>query len=159
MAKPKDNLSPHIHNRRALHDYHVLEKIECGIVLRGSEVKSIRHGQVSLAEGYARVDPNSMQLFLHDVDIAVYANASGPNSHEPAQIRKLLAHRRQIVKLLDATHEKGTTLIPLAIYFVRGKAKVELGVCTGKKAHDKRETIKNRESERELRRAMTRKTL
>lgn len=159
MGKKADNLSPRIANRRALHDYFILEKIECGMVLMGSEVKSIRLGQASLAEGYARVEPADLSLHLHGVDIAAYTHASGANGHEPLRPRRLLAHRRQIVKLLDATREKGTTLIPLAFYFVRGKVKVELGVCTGKRAHDKRESIKNRESDRELRRAMTRKTL
>ncbi|HEX7010480.1 MAG TPA: SsrA-binding protein SmpB [Phycisphaeraceae bacterium] len=154
----KGSASPRIVNRRALHDYHIQEKLEVGIVLKGSEVKSIRNGQVSLAEGYARVEPETMELFLHQVDIAPYPQA-GANQHEPKRTRKLLAHKRQIAHLLGATTGKGVTLIPLAMYFVRGKVKVELGLAVGKKAYDKRQDIKKREAQREIRRGMTRKVI
>ncbi len=158
MPKQNDkNLSPRISNRKATHDYHIHEKIEVGIALRGSEVKSIRNSQVSLAEGFARVEPGDMGLYLYDVDIAAYSHAAGPNGHEPKRVRKLLAHRRQIAKLFDQTIAKGTTLIPLAMYFVRGMVKVELGVATGKGAHDKRQDIKARDSEREIRKAMSKR--
>jgi SsrA-binding protein len=158
MAKKSDaNLAPRIVNRKATHDYAISERLEVGIVLRGSEVKSIRQGQVSLAEGFARVEPSDMGLYLHDVEISPYANASGPNGHVPKTVRKLLAHRRQIQKLHDLTSTKGTTLIPLAMYFVRGMVKLEIGVGTGKRTHDKREDIKARESDREIRRAMSKK--
>ncbi|MFA9479277.1 SsrA-binding protein SmpB [Phycisphaerales bacterium AB-hyl4] len=162
MAKSKHkkpaNLNPRIENRRARHDYHILEKLETGIVLQGTEVKSIRLGQVSLAEGFARVDPRSGELYLHNVEIAPYPHA-GINQHGPKQSRKLLAHKREIDKLAGFSASKGTTLIPLAIYFVRGKAKLELGVAEGKKTHDKRQDIKKRDADRDMRRAMTRKKI
>jgi SsrA-binding protein len=156
--KTSNNLSPRIVNRRALHDFHITEKLEVGLELRGSEVKSIRQAQVSLAEGYARVDPHTLQLYLHDVDIAHYPHA-GPEQHEPKRTRRLLAQKRQIRQLLDQTSSKGVTLIPLAMYFVRGKAKLELGLGVGKKDHDKRESIRKRDADREIRRGMTRKII
>jgi SsrA-binding protein len=156
--KPAENASPRIVNRKATHDYHILEKLECGIMLTGSEVKSIRNGQVSLGEGYARVEPRDMGLYLYDVDVAQYKQA-GPHGHEPKRVRKLLAHKKQIEKLMGETSGKGKTLVPLAMYFVRGKVKLEIGLATGKQAHDKRHDIKNREADREIRRGMTRKVL
>src|SRR5690606_24111397 len=138
-------------NRRARHEYHVLESLEVGIQLTGSEVKSVRAGQVSLAEGYARVEPD-MQLWLYQVDIAPYPQA-GANNHEPKRRRKLLAHKRQILKLQGLTSAKGATLVPLTLYFVRGRAKIELGVVRGKQAHDKRQTMKGKDASREIRRA------
>lgn len=158
MAKKNDNLSPRIVNRRALHDYHITEKLETGIVLTGSEVKSIRNAQVSLAEGYARVDPATMELYLHNVDIALYPHA-GVNQHAPKAPRKLLAHRREIEKLLGATTAKGTTLVPLAMYFKNGRVKVEIGVGVGKRAYDKRQDIRKKTADREIRRGMTRKVI
>jgi SsrA-binding protein len=159
MAKKKnDNLSPRIANRKALHDYFITEKLEVGIVLSGSEVKSIRNSQVSLAEGYARVDPDSLELYLHNVDIALYPHA-GVNQHTPKAPRKLLAHKREIEKLLGATTVKGTTLVPLAMYFKNGRVKVEVGVGVGKKTFDKRQAIKKKSADREIRRGMTRKVL
>ncbi len=160
MAKnSKQNQTPHINNRRAWHDYNILEKLEVGIALRGSEVKSIRSAQVSLAEGFARVDPKRMELFLYNVDIPQYAHSSGTNAHEPLRARKLLAHKRQIAKLVGATSAKGTTLVPLAMYFVRGMVKLELGVATGKKHYDKRQKVKSRDADRDIRRGMTRKVI
>ncbi len=152
------NFNPRIENRRARHDYFVTDKLECGIQLQGSEVKSIRLGKVSLAEGYASFAGNTLVLNLMNVDIALYPQA-GEHQHEPKRPRKLLAHKRELQKLLDATGPKGVTLVPLAIYFVRGKVKVELGLATGKHHYDKREDIKKRESDRDIKRAMTRKIL
>lgn len=150
--------TPRIVNRRARHDYHVLENVECGIVLVGSEVKSIRNGQVSLAEGFARVEPGDMGLYLYNVDIAAYAYA-GPGGHDPKRRRKLLAHKRQIHNLFTHTSAKGTTLVPLAMYFSRGIVKVEIGVAHGKREYDKRQDLKTREADRAIRAAMTRKRL
>jgi SsrA-binding protein len=151
--------SPRIVNRRARHEYHILESLEVGIVLRGSEVKSVRAGQVSLAEGYARVDANTRELWLHDVNIAEYSHAHGIGTHEPATARKLLAHKRQIDKLLTETSSKGVTLIPLTLYFVRGMVKLEIGLARGKQQYDKRQSIKSRDADRQIRRAMTRKRI
>ncbi|MCC7409917.1 MAG: SsrA-binding protein SmpB [Phycisphaeraceae bacterium] len=149
--------SPRIANRKAHHDYHILEKIEVGIELAGSEVKSIRAGLVSLAEGFAQVEASG-ELFLHSVHIGEYKQA-GPLGHIPVHPRKLLAHKREIQRLATKTSAKGFTLVPLAMYFVRGWVKVELGLATGKKAHDKRQDLKDRDAQRDMRRAMTRKTL
>ena len=156
MPKPEKNLSPRIENRRAWHDYHIDAKIECGIVLVGSEVKSLRLGKGQLAESFARIDHG--ELILHGCHIDPYEKASSVNNHEPLRDRKLLAHKREIRRLEDATKSKGTTLIPLAIYFKEGRAKVELGVARGKQQHDKRDAIRRKEQDRELRRAtMTRR--
>ena len=146
-------------NRKARHNYHVLEKLEVGIVLTGSEVKSVRNGQVSLGEGFARVEPTDVQLYLYKVHIAAYTHAAGDNGHDPLRTRKLLAHKRQINRLLGQTISKGTTLIPLAMYFVRGRVKVEIGLVRGKRTHDKREDLKTREAQRQIQRGMTRKML
>ncbi len=154
----RDITTPRIVNRRARYEYHILESLEVGIVLVGSEVKSIRNGQVSLAEGYARVEPSDMGLYLYSVDIAPYAQARADN-HDPKRRRKLLAHKRQIAKLLGATSTRGTTLIPLAMYFVRGKVKLEIGVAVGKRQYDKRQAMKKRDAGKEIRRAMTRKVV
>lgn len=160
MAKPTDDKStPRIVNRKARHDYFILDSFEVGIVLQGSEVKSIRNGQVSLAEGFAMVNPTTHALELFDVDIAPYAKAHGPAGHEPKRVRRLLAHKREIIRIGDQVTAKGTTLVPLTMYFVRGKVKVELGIGQGKKQHDKRQSIKNREADREMQRGMTRKKL
>jgi SsrA-binding protein len=161
MSKKADSktLAPRIENRKARHDYHILDKLEVGIMLQGSEVKSIRHGEVSLGEGFCRVEPNTMELWLYGVNIAPYRQAMGNNGHEPTRPRKLLAHRREIARLFAQVNAKGTTLVPLAMYFVRGKVKLEIGVGQGKQAHDKREDLKARSADREMRRAMTRKVI
>ena len=161
MAKSKalhPDREPRILNRRAQHTYHITDRLEVGIELRGSEVKSVRCGQVSLAEGFARVDPNTLELYLHQVDIARYAHA-GSEQHEPKQTRKLLAHKRQILQLQNKTVGKGVTLVPLSMYFVRGRVKVELGVGVGKKAFDKRDALKKREADRAIERGMTKKVI
>jgi SsrA-binding protein len=160
MAKPSShaNMSPRIANRRALHEYHILDKLETGIELTGSEVKSIRQAQVQLGQGFVRVEANG-SLMLHAVDIAQYQHAGGANGHETTRPRKLLAHKREIQRLIGQTAIKGTTLVPLAMYFKRGYVKVEVAVVQGKQAHDKRQTIKERDADRDIRRALTRKVL
>jgi len=145
-------------NRRVRHEYHLIETLETGIRLQGSEVKSIRTGQVSLAEGYARVDLADMGLYLYDVDIARYTHA-GPDQHEPKRRRRLLAHKRQIAKLVGLTSIAGTTLVPTAMYFSRGWVKVELAVARGKHKHDKRQDMKTRDAQQQIRRAMVRKRI
>lgn len=156
--KHKQNLEPRIENRRARRDYLITETLECGVVLQGSEVKSIRYGRVSLGEGYVSVNPTAMELWMHNVDIAMYPNA-GVNQHTPKGVRKLLAHKRQIEKLYGQTTSKGVTLIPLAMYFKDGRIKVEIGLAEGKRSYDKRDDIKKRDAERDMRRAMTRKRI
>ena len=156
--KKKENLAPRIENRRAKRDYNLSGHLECGIVLRGTEVKSVRHARVSLGEGYASVDPNTMEMWLMNVDIALYPQA-GPLQHAPKNARKLLAHKQQIKKLFGATTAKGVTLIPTAMYFKDGRVKVEIAIAEGKRSYDKRDDIKKREMEKDARRGMTRKTL
>src|SRR2546421_77168 len=146
----KDNLAPRIENRRAWHDFFIEAKIECGMVLVGSEVKSLRAGKASLQEAFARIERGA--LVLHQCHIDPYEKAASVNNHEPMRERKLLVHKRELKRLADATKVKGTTLIPLAIYFKDGRAKLELGVARGKQQHDKRDTIKKKEQDRELRR-------
>jgi SsrA-binding protein len=150
-GKGQDNFSPRIVNRRAMHEYFITHKIECGIALLGSEVKSLRYGRCQLSESFARIENG--QLILHGCHIDPYEKAA--IGHEPLRERKLLAHRREIKKLAGETSERGITLIPLAIYFKDGRAKLELGVAKGKQQHDKRQSIKRREQDREVRRAMT----
>jgi SsrA-binding protein len=154
MSAAKDNLSPRINNRRALHDYFIESKLECGIALMGSEVKSLRAGKCQLNEAYARVEHG--RLILHGCHIDPYKEA-GKYNHEPMRERVLLAHRREIRKLQQELEVRGTTLIPLAIYFKDGYAKVELGVGRGKHQHDKRATIREKEQKRGLQRAMMRR--
>ena len=156
MAKGKDNVSPRISNRRALHDYFISAKLECGIALVGSEVKSLRDGKAQLQDAYAHIDNG--QLYLHGAHIDPYEKAALAYNHDPRRPRKLLAHRREIKKLEGETAVKGTTLIPLAIYFKNGRAKVEIGVARGKQQHDKRDSIRKKEMDRELRRVMSRRT-
>ena len=152
MAKEKANLAPRIENRRAWHEYFITHKLECGIALLGSEVKSLRAGKAQLQEAFARVEGG--QLMLHGCHIDPYEKA-GILGHEPLRPRKLLAHRREIHKLEDETRERGNTLIPLAIYFKDGRAKVEIGVARGKQHQDKRQSIKKKEMDREMRKAMS----
>ena len=160
MAKKPQakNLSPRISNRRASHDYHLSDKLEVGIALRGSEVKSVRQGQVSLAEGYVYVDPKTEELILANVEISQYPHA-GATQHEPKRQRKLLAHKRQIRHLMGKTTAKGTTIVPLAMYFKDGLVKLEIGIGVGKRMYDKRQDMKKREARREIERGMTRKRL
>lgn len=155
MAKDPKITSPRITNRRAMHDYFITAKLECGIVLQGTEVKSLRLGHAQLTESYARIDHG--RLILVGCHIDPYEKASPQANHIPLRERQLLAHRREIRKLESELKNRGTTLIPLAIYFKNGMAKVEIGVARGKQQHDKRETIRRKEQDRELRRMMSHK--
>jgi SsrA-binding protein len=138
-------------NRKAFHDYHILETYEAGIVLLGTEVKSIREGRVNLRDSFARVERG--EVFLYNVNISPYSHR-GYADHEPLRQRKLLMHRDEIRKLIGKTVEKGMTLVPLRMYFKAGRVKVAVGLAKGKKDYDKRETIKRRETERETRAAV-----
>ncbi len=151
-SKPK---GVRIGNRKAFHDYHIDEKVECGIELMGTEVKSLRAGQAKIDEAYARIDEG--QVFLIGANIAPYPQAAEGMQHNPTRKRKLLLHRRQIHQLQVQMQQKGKTLIPLAIYFHRGWAKVELGLAEGKKTYDKRETLRKRDHQRDMDRAMRRR--
>jgi SsrA-binding protein len=155
MARVKHDMSPRIENRKVFHDYFVDDRLECGIVLLGSEVKSLRNGTAQIAEGFAVVDHG--QLVLHNCHIEPYKQSAIVYNHQPRRPRRLLAHRREIKRLVEALSKGGSTLVPLSIYFKDGRAKVELGLVRGKKSHDKRDTIRQKESDRELRRAMTRR--
>jgi SsrA-binding protein len=150
----RSSFAPRISNRRALHEFFIMQKIECGIVLEGTEVKSIRQGHAQLQEAFAKVENN--ELFLYGCHIDPYDKASLYN-HLPTRDRKLLVHKRELKRLESETSVKGVTLIPLAIYFKNGMVKVELGVARGKREYDKRETIRRKEQDRELRRVMSRK--
>jgi len=141
-------------NRKARHNYTVLDSLECGIMLVGSEVKSLRVGGLSLDEAYGRVEGNA--VWLVGANIAEYPYSHALN-HEPKRRRKLLMHRREIRKFADKATEKGLTLVPLKVYFKEGRAKVLLGICRGKQQHDKRQSIKERDTKREISRAMRRK--
>lgn len=141
-------------NRKAFHDYHILEKLEAGIELRGTEVKSIRAGEVSLQEGYASVENG--QVFLYGVRVQPYSH--GPaDKQEPDRPKRLLLHRTEIERLVGLTAIKGHTLLPLNLHLRNGRVKVELGLGRGKQFEDKRETIKKRDADREARRAMRRR--
>jgi SsrA-binding protein len=141
-------------NRKASHNYLVLDTLECGIVLVGSEVKSLRNGKVSLEESYARLKEN--EVWLIGCDIPEYTQANRFN-HVPKRPRKLLIHRREIKRFASQATQKGLTLIPLKIYFRKGRAKVLLGLCKGKQLHDKREAIKKAEARRDIQRQMYRR--
>jgi SsrA-binding protein len=153
MSKAKDKGEKVVAtNRKAFHDYHIEDKLEAGIVLRGTEVKSLREGLVNLRDSYASV--NHGEVFLHNCHINPYSHGNIMN-HEPLRTRKLLLHQKEIAQLIGKTEQKGLTLIPLRIYFSpRGHAKVELALAKGKKQYDRRETIKEREAGREVERAM-----
>ena len=141
-------------NRKAYHDYHIQESLEAGIVLKGSEIKSVREGKVNLSDAYAK--PENGELWLHNSHIASY-DAAGYDTHEPVRPRKLLLHRKEIDMLAGKVVQKGLTLVPLKLYIKHGVAKVELGVAKGKKVYDKREAIARRDAEREVERALKRR--
>jgi SsrA-binding protein len=141
-------------NRRARHDYELMERIEAGIVLTGTEVKSLRNGRANLEDAYAEVDGS--ELWLKGCDIPEYVQANREN-HLPKRMRKLLLHRRELAKLEARTTEKGITLIPLSIYFKKGLAKVEISLARGRKTFDKREAIKKQDAKRDIDRAMRRR--
>lgn len=139
-------------NPRATHDYHILETWETGIVLTGTEVKSLRDGKASIKEAYARL--HNGEVFLEGMNITPYAQGNRYN-HDPVRSRKLLLHRREIERMIGAVEQRGLTLVPLELYFKGGRAKVALALGKGKKEHDKREDIKRRVVERETARAVS----
>ena len=141
-------------NKKAYHEYFIDDTLEVGMVLKGSEVKSIRAGKVTLKDGYARI--KNGELFLHKVHISPYSHATY-DAPDAERVRKLLLHKREIKKLVGKTQEKGFALIPLKIYFISsGKAKIEIGLGRGKKLYDKRATLKKKDSDRDMERAMQR---
>jgi SsrA-binding protein len=155
MAKKTDkpanndpNFKTVCRNRKALHEYEILDTLECGIALRGSEVKSIRNGKISIDDAYARIRDG--ELWLVGCDIAEYPQATAMN-HEPRRQRKLLLHRREIRKFAESAGERGLTLIPLSVHFKRGIVKVQVAVARGRKLHDKREKLKQKADVREIR--------
>lgn len=138
-------------NRKALHDYHLLETFEAGMALVGTEVKAIREGRVNLRDSFARVEGG--EIFVHNVHIGAYSSR-GYADHEPLRPRKLLLHRHEIRKLVGKTTEKGMTLVPVRMYFLNGRVKIAVSLAKGKKDYDRRETIKRREIDRETRAAI-----
>jgi len=159
MAKNKKKSKlgpPSFNNRRALYDYFIEDTMEVGIVLTGSEVKAIRDGSCSLKEGYISVDLEPLRLVIHKIDIGPYQPAGALN-HRPKRDRLLLAKKREILKLARQVDQKGVTLVPLELYFSHGLAKIKLAVAKGKAQHDKRRSIADRESARDLQRMMSRR--
>ena len=138
-------------NRRARHEYEILETFEAGLVLRGTEVKSLRTGQVNFKDSYATV--RNEELWLLGCHISPYSHGTDAN-HDPERDRKLLLHRREIIRLTGKIAERGLTVVPLKLYFKKGRAKIEIGLARGKKLHDKRATLRERETRREMDRAV-----
>ena len=141
-------------NRRAYHDYRIEDTYEAGLVLTGTEVKSLRAGRASLQDGFAQITED--EVWMHNVHIPEYAEGTWTN-HTPRRIRKLLLHRKEIVKLSREVSDQGLTLIPLSLYFKDGYAKVELGVARGKRTYDKRQDLAKRDAAREIDRALKRR--
>jgi SsrA-binding protein len=141
-------------NRKAKHDYFLLETFEAGISLQGSEIKSIRAGQISIKEAYVRVDGE--QAWLVNAHIAPYDPASREN-HDPRRDRKLLLHKKELTKLWDEVRQKGVTVIPIRVYLKKGKAKVEISIVKGKRHYDKRQAIAERDAQREIERSLKKK--
>jgi len=138
-------------NRKAAHDYHLIETFEAGIALQGTEVKAIREGRVNLRDSYARVEAG--EIFVYNIHISEYSHR-GYASHEPTRRRKLLLHKAEIRKLIGKTVAKGMTIVPVRMYFKNGRVKLAVSLAKGKQLHDKRETVKRREAERETRAAI-----
>jgi SsrA-binding protein len=141
-------------NRRARHDYTIEDTVEAGLVLTGTEVKSLRAGRASLADGFGQITDG--EAWLHGVHIPQYTQGTWTN-HEPRRVRKLLLHRKEIDKLASSVNERGLTLVPLSLYFSDGKAKVELGLGRGKRTYDKRQDLAKRDAAREVERALRRR--
>lgn len=141
-------------NRRALHEFHVLDRLECGLVLKGTEVKSLRQGQCSIAEAFGYI--RGGELYLLGATIPVYSHGNIHN-HEPARERKCLLARKELQKWMKQVKEKGTTIVPLSLYFKGHLVKVEMALVKGKQLHDKREDVKQREARREIDRAVSRR--
>jgi SsrA-binding protein len=156
MARNAKNDDAGIHiicrNKRAFHEYEVQDSLECGLVLTGTEVKSLRDGSASLEDAYARIDNG--EVWLVGSDIPEYSMGNRMN-HKPKRPRKLLLHRREIGKFAGKASQRGFTLVPLKLYFKGGRAKVELAVCRGKQLHDKRQAQKKADAQREIRRALS----
>jgi len=152
--KKEDGTQPICKNRRAYHEYEVFDTIECGIVLVGTEVKSLREHHGNLEDAYGKLQDG--EVWLMNADIPEYSMGNRLN-HKPKRPRKLLMHRREISKFAEKASETGFTLIPLRMYFKDGRAKVEIAIARGKKLHDKRETAKKAEAQKEIRNAMSRK--
>lgn len=151
MAKKSDNQNLIAENRKAYHDFHIIEKFEAGIVLVGCEVKSIRERKVNLRDSFARIEKG--EIWLYGVHISPYMQGSY-NNVNPVRTRKLLLKKSEIKKLTGKVQEKGQTLIPLSFYFKKNKVKVEIGLAKAKKTYDKREDLKKKEQDREMKRAM-----
>ncbi|MFN5495873.1 MAG: SsrA-binding protein SmpB [bacterium] len=149
---------PVIENRKSRFDYAISDTLECGLKLVGTEVKSLRQGQASLGEGWVLAQIEPPQLTLMNVTIAEYPPAGASRQHDPIRQRRLLAHAREIVKFATEAKAKGATLVPLKIYWVKGRAKLLIGIGLGKKQHDKRQDIAKREDKRDMDRAVRRKT-
>jgi SsrA-binding protein len=142
-------------NRKARHDYSVVDTFEAGVMLTGTEVKSLRLGRASLVDGFATIDDG--EVFLRNVHIPEYEQGSWTN-HEPRRTRKLLLHKAEIERLIGKTKESGLTLVPLSLYFSSGKVKVELALARGKKSYDKRQDLARRDADREVQRALGRRS-
>ena len=150
-VKNSEKQHPLAQNKKARHDYNILETVEAGIVLTGTEIKSVREGRVTLKDGFAQIKND--EAWLENVHISEYT-AGNRFNHDPLRRRKLLLHKKQIVQLGQKTSAKGVTLVPLKVYLKNGFAKVLIGVATGKHEYDKRETIKRRDQEREIQRTL-----
>jgi SsrA-binding protein len=151
MAKDKDAEELIADNRKARHDYHLLESFEAGLALTGTEVKAMREGRANLRDSYCRIERG--EAFLLGAHVGQYSHG-GSASHDPLRPRKLLLHQEELRKLLGKTSEKGLTIVPVRMYFKNGRAKLAIALAKGKKSYDKRETIKRREADRETRAAM-----
>ena len=156
MARPakdgEDDVKVVSRNKRAFHDYEIMDRIECGIALVGTEVKSLRDGHATIEDAYAKLEDG--EVWLIGSDIPEYAMGNRLN-HKPRRPRKLLLHRKEIDKFAGKASQRGFTLVPLRLYFKRGRAKVEIAIARGKQQHDKRESLKKADAQREMRRAMT----
>ena len=154
MAKKEEKKSSDgviARNKKAYHDYQIVESMEAGLALRGTEVKSCREGSVSLQDSFAKIEKS--QIFMYNVHISPYSHGNRFN-HTPVRQRTLLLHKREILRLNQKVREKGYTLVPLKMYLTRGKIKVELGVAKGKSFEDKRDTLRKRQDDLDMRRAM-----
>ena len=146
----KDHIKIIAENRKARHEYFIEDRFEAGLVLKGTEVKSLRQGRANLKDSYARINKKG-ELYVHQMHISPYPFAYY-NNHDPLRVRKLLMHHYEIKQLYGKMNERGYTLVPLRLYFREGKAKIELGLAKGKRQHDKRETIRRRDEQRDLER-------
>ena len=151
MKKTKTKDAPLAQNKKVRHDYQILETLEAGLVLTGTEIKSVRERRINLKDGFAQI--HNGEAWLMNVHISEYTQGNRFN-HDPLRVRKLLLHKKEIQKLTGQTSEKGITIVPLKVYLKHGFAKVLLGIAKGKHDYDKRETIKKRDQEREIRRTL-----